>query len=444
MALTLPFVFFALIPINGQELYPSPGFDGYGNYNRHAALLLYVLAATLLYVEHRGRAAALAVVLLALLFMTKVTGLVVGVVLVTHAALAGRLSSRGAAIGALAAATALAAVQWQTGLVTAYVADIIELVGMNTGSVLPRVLTVLSVKFDVIGASCLLLAVVLWHQRHDLASALSAMSGPGRLPGFRRLLDSDPAWLLSLLAAGAVYETQNTGSHEFILVWPALLRLFRSLPLPYGRVEGLVLVLVAAVALPTPISIAHRAMRALVSATKYEPVKAPLMGPLARVSAKPEIMLQSRAMLAHYGSSRTSYEMMAKRNVLPSYILFSEIDFQVSWIISTEQAAVALLDYERTNGKYFSRIVTLDFVDPLPVMLKRMPLKDMSIGNDPERTLAKLGPQALAEIASAEAILLPKCPVTAPRTAIANAYAPSLAGRRLVALTPCFDMLVRE
>lgn len=168
------------------------------------------------------------------------------------------------------------------------------------------------------------------------------------------------------------------------------------------------------------------------------------MGPVGRVSGKPEIMLQSRAMLAHYPMSRASYEMFAKRHVLPSYILFSELDFQISWIVSTEQAAAAVLAYERENGKFFPRIVTLDFVDPLPVILKRQPLRDMSIGNDPERTLAKLGAHAIAEIASADAILLPKCPVTQSRNAIANAYAPSLKGRRLVALTPCFDMLVKD
>jgi hypothetical protein len=68
----------------------------------------------------------------------------------------------------------------------------------------------------------------------------------------------------------------------------------------------------------------------------------------------------------------------------------------------------------------------------------------MSIGNDPERTLMKLHERAVAEIASADAILLPKCPVTQARNAIAEAYAPSLAGRRTVALTSCFQMLVKD
>jgi hypothetical protein len=162
LALTLPFILFGLIPINGQELYPSPGFDGYGNYNRHAALLLYVLTAAVLYVETRWKAAAIAIVLLALLFMTKVTGLVVGLGIVIHAAIAGKLAWRGAAIGAALVAAVLAAVQIRYGLVTAYVEDIFQIVGVNTGFLLPRVLTVLSTKFDVVAAAGLLALVVFW------------------------------------------------------------------------------------------------------------------------------------------------------------------------------------------------------------------------------------------------------------------------------------------
>jgi hypothetical protein len=437
IALTLPFILFGLIPINGQELYPSPGFDGYGNYNRHAALLLYVLVAAVLYVESRWLAAFVAVVLVGLLFMTKVTGLLVGLGIVIHAALAGKLSSRGAAMGAAVVAVALAAVQVRYGVVIAYVEDILQIVRVNTGALLPRVLTVLSTKFDVVAAASLLALGVLWRSRDDILKAVRDRS-------LARLADHDAVWIASLLLAGAIYETQNTGSHEFIVLWPILLRLFRRIELPYGRSEALTLLLIAATALPTPIAILHKAMRAVASAARYEPVQAPLMGPVGRVSAKPEIMLQSRAMLAHYPTARASYELFAKRNVLPSYILFSEIDFQVSWIVSAEEAARAVLDYEQANGKFFKRIATMDFVDPLPVMLQREPLKEMSIGNDPERTLMKLNDRARAEIASADAILLPKCPVTQSRIAIANTYAPSLAGRRLVELTPCFQMLVKD
>jgi hypothetical protein len=444
MALAIPFAIFALIPINGLELYPSPGFDGYGNYNRHVALLLYVLAANLLFVENKARAVGVAVALLATLFMVKVTGFVVGLLLVVHALLAGRLSLPACLVATSIAMAAFALVEWRTGLISAYVADIIELVGINTGSLLPRILTVLSVKFDVVAVAAALTLLLFWRSRSSLFSDLRLALAERSLPAFRRVVNADWFWLLSLLLAGTMFETQNTGSHEYILIWPAILLALRSLPTPWRKDDALVLILIAATVLPTPISIIHRAARAIASAPGYEALNVPSLGPLGRVSVKPDIMRQSRAMLAHYPSARASYEQFAKRGVLPSYILFSEIDFQVSWLVSVQQAADAIKTYERDNGKYFRRIVTLDFVDPLPVILQRDPLGDMSIGNDPTRTLAKLGAHAIAEIASAEAILLPLCPVTEARNAIAQAYAPSLAGRRLVALTPCFNMLVKD
>jgi hypothetical protein len=442
MALALPFAFFALVPINGVELYPSPGFDGYGNYNRHVALLLYVLAAALLFVENRWKVALIAAGLLAALFMVKVTGFVVGFLLCIHALLTRRMGCLAFLAGLFAIGCGLGIIEWKNGLISAYVADIIELVSMNTGSLLPRILTVLSVKFNVVGVAAALVLLLLWQQRRevaaDLAGSFKSMTTLGRL------LDRDVAWLVSLLLAGTIFETQNTGSHEYILIWPAVVLLFRQIDLSRIGDEALKLGLIAAMVLPTPVSILHRTVRTIASAPGYVRLVAPQFEAFGRVSVKPDIMRQSRAMLAHYPMARGSYEQFANRGVLPSYILFSEIDFQVSWLVSVEQAANALRQYEQTNAKFFRRIVTLDFVDPLPVILKREPLKDLSIGNDPTRTLAKLGAHAVAEIASADAILVPLCPVTEARNAIAAAYAPSLAGRRLVALTPCFNMLVKE
>ncbi len=443
LALAIPFALFALIPINGLELYPSPGFDAYGNYNRHAALLLYVLAANLLFVEDRARATGIAMALLAALFMLKVTGFVVGSFLVLHAALAGRISLRAGLVSVAVIGTLFAIIQWHTGLISAYAGDIVHLIGMNTGSLLPRILTVLSAKFDVVAVAGALTLLLFWRGRNFFFDDLRLAFTDRNSPAFQRALNADFVWLLSLLLAGTIFETQNTGSHEFILLWPAILLAFRNIALPWQKQDTLALVLIAATILPTPITILHRAARAIASALGYETVQIPLLGPFGRVSVKPDIMRQSRAMLTHYPEARASHERFATSGVLPSYILFSEIDFQVSWLVSTQQAADAVLSYEKTNGKLLRRIVTLDFVDPLPVILGREPVKYLSIGNDPTRTLARLGSQAMSEMASADAILLPLCPITEARNMIAAAYAPAMAGRKRVALTPCFDMLVK-
>jgi hypothetical protein len=444
LALVIPFILFGALPMNGIELYPSPGFDGYGNYNRHSALLLYLMVAAMLFVRSRSIVGVLVIILLVTLFLTKITGFAVGLGLVIHGLAAGRISLR-AALAALAlTALVFAGVEWKTALISNYCADILQLIRINTGSLLPRILTVLSLKFNVITPAALLIALVAWSQRSILTAAMKRSFKEPSLDAFRALADHDAVWLASLLLAGFAFETQNTGSHEFILLWPALLRLMRRYPAPWPVQAAPALVLIAAIALPTPISILHRTARTLFSMPKYDKVDAPLMGPFGQVTAKPEIMLQSRAMLAHYADSLASYERIAKRGVLPSYILFSEMDFQVGWLVSVQKAAEAILAYEAISQRRFERIVTLDFVDPLPAMLGRTPLKDLSIGNDPDRTLAQLGARAIAEINSADAILVPLCPLTTARTTIFSAYGRHLKDRRVVSLTPCFNMLLKS
>ncbi len=440
VALVIGFALFALIPMNIVELYPSPGVDAFGNYNRHAALLLMVLATVLLFVDNRRVASWLTMLLLAALFMTKITGFLVAIVIVIHAGIAGRLSVRGMVEGSLPIILLLGLAEWHWSLISAYVDDIAALARMNTGYLLPRVLTVLSLKFNVIAPALVLMAALIWRDRTPIIASLARPS----LLSLRSLANRDAAWLLTLLAAGAVYETQNTGSQEFILLWPALVRLFRKLPAPWRKEHAVLLALVAATTLPTPITLLHRTARVVASAPVYDRVEAPLMGPFGRVSAKPDVLRHARGMLAHYSMARASYELLAKRGILPSYLLFSELDFQTSWVLSVEEVAEALLAYEKLNNRRFERIATLDFVDPLPVMLGRTPLLDMSIGNDPTRTLMKLNARAEAEIRRADAILLPKCPPTDARNAIASAYTFALEGRRVVALTPCFTMMVRD
>ncbi|MFM9975827.1 MAG: hypothetical protein ACKVON_14790 [Beijerinckiaceae bacterium] len=443
LALVIPFIVFGALPINGIELYPSPGFDGFGNYNRHSALMLYVLAATLLFVSNKTLASVLTVIILVILLLTKVTGFVVGLGLLIHGLVAGRISLRATCATLVIAMLILGGLDWNTGLVRNYTADVIQLVRMNTSFLLPRILTVLSLKFNVILPAVLLIAFVAWREQESLIRSLREIAGGRGLTAFRCLADHDAIWFTSLLLAGLAFETQNTGSHEFILIWPVLLRMLRRYPPPWSIEAAPVLVLIAATALPTPISIAHRAARTIFSMPKYEKLDASLMGPIGRVTAKPEIMRQSRAMLAHYADSLASYERIAKRGVLPSYILFSELDFQAGWLVSAQKAAEAVLAYEAANQVRFERIVTLDFVDPLPAMLGRTPLKDLSIGNDPDRTLIELDARAIAEVNSADAILIPLCPLTTARTAILAAYEKHLHNRRSVSLSPCFKMLLR-
>jgi hypothetical protein len=440
LALVLPFILFALMPMNTVELYPSPGFDGHGNYNRHGAILLMVMAAAVLFIDDRRVASWVAVVLLAALFMIKVTGFLVGVVVLVHALAAGRASFRGVAEGAFVVLAMMGAAEWRWGLISAYVEDIFTLVRANTHFLLPRILTVLSIKFEVIAPASLLVLMMMWRERAHLAALLRS---PGR-ESFSRLADTHAAWIASLLAVGLVYETQNTGSQEFIMLWPAILRLLRDLPFPWGRRDAALLLVIAATTIPTPMEVIHRTARAVASAPGYVPLPTPLIGPVARLSVKPDILHHARQMLAHYPEAKGAYEAIAKRGILPSYILFNEIDFHVSWMLSVEEAAQAVLRYEQANNVRFERLYTLDFTDPITIMLGRIPPLEKSIGNDPTRTFMALNDRARAEIARIDAVLVPSCPITGPRQQIKAAFEPYLAGRISVPLTPCFDMLLRR
>ena len=92
LAIILPFVFFSFVPLNSKEIYANAGVDGYGMYNRHSCILLYVLVTTILFVPRGLKPALLAGLILTAVFFTKITGAVIAMGIIAHAVLAGRLS----------------------------------------------------------------------------------------------------------------------------------------------------------------------------------------------------------------------------------------------------------------------------------------------------------------------------------------------------------------
>jgi hypothetical protein len=435
LALLLPFLLFAALPVNLHELYPLPGFDGYGHYNRHIALLLYALVAALLFVDGRLRQTGLVAGLMLALFLFKITGAVAGAMLVGYAVLAGRLRLREATLAAALVLAALALLDLATGIVRAYLRDILILVSLNTGTLLPRFLTVASVKFNVVGP-CLALAGAL------AVAAWRARPRPG-LAGLRALLASPLGWLVACLAALTFFETQNTGSLEYIGLWPVLLLVLAEWRRRDEAMRPLVLVLALAVALPSLVIFVERSARALLGAPTYAGLDLPGLGPLGRVSAKAELLERAQAMLAHYAGQQESYREMLRRRLMPSAILYSEPDYQLTWLMEIDQGAAALKAWEAANGRRLDGLYTLDFVDPLSWILDRRPPRHVPIGLDPSRSNPALTPEALQELAATDAILAPKCPPTPARRMIAEHFAPALAGRRLVALAPCWDMYLK-
>jgi len=435
LALLLPFLLFALLPINLHSLYPSPGFDGYGHYNRHVALLLYLLIATLLFVSNRRLVTGLVAALLLTLFLVKVTGAIAGAMLVGYAVLVGRLRLREALIAAAAVLALLAGLDLATGIVRAYLADIATLVALNTGSMLSRFLTVASVKVNVIGPSVLLLGALTlaaWRERPALS-----------LSGLRSLGDTPLGWLAATLVALAFFETQNTGSLEFIGLWPVLLLVLMEWWARANPLRPVVLVLALAVALPSLVIYLERSARAVLGAPFYVGLDVPGLGPLGRVSVKRETAARAVGMLEHYATQQESYRDLVARDLQSSAILHSEIDYQATWLLEIQQAVSAIRAWESANSRRLNGVFTLDFVDPINRLLDREPPRHVSIGLDPGRNNPANNPDTLAALAATDAILAPKCPLTPARSAISAHFATAMQGRTLVALAPCWDMYLR-
>jgi len=434
LALLVPFLFLASLPINLHSLYPSPGFDGFGYYNRHVALLLYLLLAALLFVENRVLLTILVILLMASLFLFKVTGPVSGSVLVGYAVLAGRLRFRDALVAAVAVIAVLCVLELSAGLINAYVEDVLTLAALNSATFVARFLTLASIKFNVI-APCLLLIGVLalaTKQRPDVTTLPSLLASP-------------LGWLCASLFALILGETQNSGSLEFIGLWPVLLLVLRDYRLRYGDpFRPYVLVLVMAVALPSAVIFFERGARALIAAPRYTALDVPSVGPLGRVSLKPIFASRSASMIEHYAKHQDAYEDMVRRRQLPSAILFSEIDHQATWLLELQQGLDAIERWEKANRRQLNGFFALDFINPFNHLLKRQPPRNVALGIDVERTNPAVTPEMLDALRGTDAILRPKCPVEFKRAAIAAHFQEAWADRRLVPLSPCWDMYLRK
>ncbi len=429
LALLLPFLLFAGLPINGVELYPSPGFDAFGNYNRQACLLLYALTATLWLLPKGPLKGVLAGWLLLALFGIKITGFVVGLGFAVHAALAGRLGWRALAMMLAAMMAILAGLDLATGVVRAYLTDIASLIAMNSGSLLSRILTVASLQFDVLLGGGLLVCAL------GLANWRGFAQG-----GLTPLFDHAAARVGVALLGGIAFETQNTGSQEFIFLMPVLLAITGAWWSKASAWRPVLIALVAMTLLPHAMKILHRGLRAIASAPTYAPLAAPEPGPIGRVSAKPELLARADVALAHQANYRPAYQAWADREFLPSAILFSEIEFQLSWLKGVSEAVAALKLHEAKTGKRFSSLYALDFVDLFAPSMRRNSPRLVPIGLDALRTFPQPDARIMAELADTDGILVPICPVLHTRRIIAERFAPALAGRPVVELTSCWQL----
>ncbi|AXV18292.1 hypothetical protein CYG48_21370 (plasmid) [Neorhizobium sp. SOG26] len=425
LALVVPFLLFAVSPANVQAFHPDPGLDGFGVYNRHAVILLYVMTTGLLFLQDsRKMAVFLAAVMLAL-FLTKVTGFLVGGLLGLQTILAGKVSLRHSVLAASLFVVALAVLELPTGMISAYVREILQLVEMNDGSMLPRSVSTASAKLDVLIPVGLLVLVLAWNVwKHGKSDT--------------RSLDHGVWWLCVALFGGWMFETQNTGSHEFIFIWPILVMLWTRIGHLDPRLKTTVLVLAAFATIPTATKVAHRTIRSAMVSPSYASLDLPLVKNMQQVRSRADIIGHAQYLETHYQNHGHVY------TDLPNWHYYSNLDFQLYWIMSASHAVEAILKFEAENAVKLASLMTLDFSNPFPWLLDRQATKHIQIGAVPGRTVPPMTPKTKEAVEATAGVLRPKCPSTDARHIIEDHYREALASRHVVELTPCWDLLLHQ
>lgn len=439
LAFVLPFLLFSALPFTTGDFYPFPGSDGFGIYNRQVCQLLYVLAAALVAVRStRVLGVVMGVAMLAL-FETKVTGAVGGAVLCLQALLAGRLPLRIALVAGALVIAALGLIEIPTGMTAAYLRDIMALVSMNEGALLPRLVQAASLNFGLVLATALAGLVLLATRIEGLTETVAE---PGLI---RWLFDRPTVWLAAFILAGLLFESQNTGSQAFIFIWPLVAVILAAIAVERLSIPTVGAgILLLAVALPPAVTITEKAARAWAGALLNAPLETAHLGTLDAVSARPDFQRQAAIMRDRYIADRATYQRIAEDNVLPSYLLYSDFDFQVLLMKELDATAGAIVAFEKANGVHFETIFTLDFTNPMPWILKRDAPRLVAIGADPYRAVPQPSAAVIQSVKATDLVLLPTCPITNARLRLLDLYRDGLTDHRRITLTPCADAFIRN
>lgn len=427
----VPFLVFAIFPANTQSFYPYPGLDGFGIYNRHTSLLLYVLMCGLMFMRDGAKLALFCAAAMVALFLMKITGFLAGGLFGLAALLAGRISVRHVLLATVVASAALSVLELHNGIIGAYLRDIATLLALNEEALLPRFLTVISLKLDVILPASILVLLLFRNEQHQTTSEQT------------RFFDRSSVWLAIGLLGGIILETQNTGSQEFIFLWPVLVMIFQRMQVRSQNFKIAFMILAAFCVIPTFAKVVHRTLRAVAVAPTYVQPSLPQLKNLGQVLTRPDFLHRAELFQSHYPKNNAAYDALAEQGQLPSWQLYSEIDFQVFWLLSANQMITDLKSFEMRNNIRLQSIMSLDFVNPFAWILDRDATRHIQIGNDPFRTVPALSEEAKAALEATDGILRPKCPTTTNRLALQKIYAEALQNRTAIALNPCWDLLLR-
>jgi hypothetical protein len=433
----VPFAAFSLLPFNTGFFFPAPGADGLGLYNRQTGLVLYVLVAAF-WVMQKGwlRAAIIGLCLAMLLFM-KLNAFAAGFLMLAVFVISASVRLRELVLILALVLLAIGFAQLQDGLALAYFRDLGAMIAHNAGGGAKRLLTLLSVRFDVAAPLLILVFALLWFERGLIRNALQA--------GWRFATEGASLASVRLAALGGlmlIFESQNTGGQDFLPLWPALVFALASFwSVPFSRMRIAILSLVAALGLPSFVHVVQAAARASVAAPGYAVIVAPDTEAAGFYATKPDYWRRAEIMLAHYAANREPYRQLSAQNEMPDTILYSTPDYQALYLLDLSQGLAALVAHEGQSGRRYQSIATLDANDLLPMLLKREPVKGITVSFDPVRGYPSSEYTRYAQsLQAADAILVPHCPETPARRTIRSVAQPALEGRQSIMLSPCWEL----
>lgn len=446
-AILLPFLAFSVLPFNTGDFYPYPGSDGFGIYNRQVCQLLYVLAAAVVHVRDRGILVLVVAAAMAALFFVKITGVVAGTVLCLMAFAASRIALKSAVAAALLFFAVLGMVEFSVGAVSAYIDDILALLAVNDGSLLPRLLQAASLNAGLLIPAGLLTLVLFVTHLPPFARSLRQLGGQPSASALGQVFDQPFFWLAAFVLAGILFESQNTGSQAFIFLLPLLLKIVAD------EVTGgaprrraiTVAILALAAALPPATAVLQKSARAWIGAVNNVPLESRNLKTMGAVNLRPILALRAERLREVYAAHRPTFDAFADADELPSFLLYSDFDFQAGWLKNVDDAIDAIRAYEAANGVRFETILNIDFTNPFPWLMDRRAPHHVAIGADPFRAVPPPDENVRTAIRAVDVALVPTCPVTNVNRMLLSLYLPSLEpGHSRVQLTKCYDAFIRN
>ncbi|WP_420409257.1 hypothetical protein [Hoeflea sp.] len=441
LALLVPYLVFSILPFNVVSWNVFPGIDGFGYYNRHGAVLLYLLVAALFFVTSRPALIIVISTVLLTLAFTKINAFAAAGLILLAAVVTRRIGLVTSVAVAAICLGLTAVLELTTGVVSAYLLSVFRIFENNTGVLFQNITFTVSMRFDVILASGLLAIYLLGLQMRGGTDLVADFDRPAVRSPSPNVLDRDWIWLGVLIVANILYESQNWGSAAFISLWPLLLVLLLARPPGKVSVRPALALLIALTALPTFTKVVHSGFRAAATSVRDTSLETPNLPQAINMSAKSLSVSGAEKSRAVMVENRNAYEHYARENILPHYWLYFDHRFQVNVLETMNEVIGAIREREAELGRRYEIIDLRDFANPIVAAMGRTPARGVAIGGDPYRAAFPLNDAEIEMLAESDLVLLPVCPVTAAREKLLADHAAAFEGFRRISLTGCFDAL---